>query len=367
MSETKFAVIGTGTMAATMMRTFAQAGVRVTAIASRDLQRAHHFANAFGVPTATSDLHFLLHKADVDAVYIANATAEHASTTVAALNAGKPVLCEKPLALSTDEAELVAEVALRTGKLCMEGIWTPFLPAYRRFFELAAANICGEPSHLYADFGYPVAEDAFPRLFSPEAGGVLLDHAVYLIALALKVFGPVQTVDAQLDLSARGVDTQASLQLSHSEGGQSQLAVSFSTLMSNTATLSCSGGNIRLEEPLIGAESLSIKLKTAERNVSGDIALSHKAKKRLLGTLRRNPRLRRIRRALPSARREYHSYGQDQYLPQLEHFLTLLKDGARESDVVPLELSLAIQRVIGRAHEGIRRSARKPLHEDPRV
>ena len=88
-------------MAATMMLTFAQAGVRVNAVASHDPQRARRFASTFGIPMAT-DLHSLLRSTEVDAVYIANATAEHATTTIAALEAGKPVLCEKPLALSVD-------------------------------------------------------------------------------------------------------------------------------------------------------------------------------------------------------------------------------------------------------------------------
>ena len=63
-------------------------------------------------------------------------------------------------------------------------------------------------------------------------------------------------------------------------------------------------------------------------------------------TLRQSAMLRRLKRALPNAYREHLSYGPDKYLPQVEHFLALLKAGARESDVVPLELSLDIQRVV---------------------
>jgi predicted dehydrogenase len=347
-------------MAATMMLTFAQAGVRVTAVASHDPDRARRFAKAHGIPTATSDLLSLLHRTEVDAIYIANGPVDHAATTIAALEAGKPVLCEKPLALSADEAERVIHTAQQTGKLCMEGIWTPFLPAYRRFFDLARAKHCGEPAHLHADFGYPVAEDAFPRLFSPAAGGVLLDRGVYLVALALQVFGPVERVQAQLDFSSRGVESQASLQLSHSGGGQSQLSASFSTLMANNATLACSEGNIRLEEPLIGSEAVSIRHSSAERASSQETTFPLGVKKKLAYTLRRNPRLRRLRRALPSARREHLSYGHDQYLPQLEHFLGLMKSGARESSVVSLELSMAIQRVIGQARAPRQLASRSP-------
>lgn len=351
-------------MAASMMATFAQAGVRVAAVASRDQQRALRFARAFGIPAASEGLSSLLQSAEVDAIYIANSNAEHASTAIAALEAGKAVLCEKPLALSAAEAERVAEASRRSGSLCMEAIWTLFLPAYRRFLELARTKTYGVPAHLFADFGYPVSEDALPSLFSPTAG-VLLDRGTYLVALALNVFGPVERVDAQLGFTAHGVDNHASLQLSHSGGGQSQLSASFTSLMSNAAALACSGGIVRLDEPLIGAETVSVQLTLAERNALGDPTLPPALRQKLARRLRQWTPLRRLKRALPSARREHLSYGLDQYLPQLEHFLSLMKAGATESDVVPLEFSLAIQRVIGQARVGnLRRSCEEARNED---
>ena len=351
----EFAVVGTGNMATTMMTTFAQAGVRVTAVASSDQERARRFAKAFGIPIARDGLGPLLRSAEVDAVYIANATAEHATTAIAALEAGKAVLCEKPLALSLNEAERVVEVARRTNKLCMEGIWTPFLPAYRRFLELAGTKACGEPIHLFADFGYPVSEAALPRLFSPAAGGVLLDRGVYLVALALKVFGPVERVDARLDITGQGIDQNAFLQLSHQRGGLSQLSTSFTALMSNTAALACSGGMIRLQEPLIGAERISTRRMANRRTAPQDPNLPLRAFQNTVRTLRQSPLLRRLKQSLLNAPSEHLPYGTNKYLPQLEHFLALLKAGARESSVIPLELSLDIQRVIDRARADHRR------------
>ena len=159
----------------------------------------------------------------------------------------------------------------------------------------------------------------------------------------------------ELGFTAHGVDNHASLQLSHSGGGQSQLSASFTSLMSNTAALACSGGIIRLEEPLIGAETVSVQLRSAERNAPRDPTLPLGLRQKLVHRLRQRALLRRLKWALPSARREYLSYGPDQYLPQLDHFLGLMKVGARESDVVPLELSLAIQRVIDQARADHRR------------
>jgi predicted dehydrogenase len=353
-NKPRFAVIGTGSMAQAMMSTFALAGVPVIAVASRDPQRSRRFASVFAVPTASDSLASVLRSTDINAVYIANSTAEHASTAVAALEAGKAVLCEKPLALSAAEAERVAKIARQTGTLCMEGLWTFFLPAYRRFLELAHRKACGEPAHLFADFGYPVSDEAMPRLLSPAGGGVLLDRGVYLIALALKVFGAVERVDARLDLTAQGVDQHASLQLTHRGSGHSQLSASFTALMSNTAGLACCKGIVALERPLIGTEMVSIRLEAAQHQ-SADPALHLGRTQILARSLRQSPLLRRLKRALPNTRKEHLSYGSNRYLPQLAHFLALLKAGERESDVIPLDLSLDILRVIDRARMDHRR------------
>jgi predicted dehydrogenase len=224
----------------------------------------------------------------------------------------------------------------------MEGIWTLFLPAYQRFLELARNKICGEPTHLVADFGYPVP------VLSPTAEDVLLDRGVYPVALAIKVFGPIEKADVALGSTADGMKNLASVQLSHSQGGQSQLAVSFISLMSNTATLACSRGAVWLEQPLIGSEAVSVYLASTVRDGSRDPTQPLGLKQKLEKALQKKALLRRVKRALPNVRREHLSYGPDKHLPQLSHFLDLLKGGVQESHVVPLELSLAIQRVIGR-------------------
>jgi predicted dehydrogenase len=341
----RFAVIGTGNMAATMMNTFKRVGINVAAIVSRDAARAREFASAFHVTTAGEDIEAVLKSEEFDAVYVANDGARHASTTIAALELGKAVLCEKPLAHSADEAERVADVARRTGNVCMEGIWIRFLPAYRRFIELARTKACGHPSHLYADFGYPVGENMLPRFLSPRTGGVLLDRGIYLLALALDVFGPVGSVEAALEINSEGVDRDAYLQLSHLGGEQSQLAISFTSLMSNTATLACAEGLIRLEEPLIGGETISTRRAAIARDPAQLLGLRQKFAR----SLRERAVLRRLKRRMSNSGREYLSYGVDPYVPQLRHFLGLLGAGSRESDIVPLELSLRIQRIIDQA------------------
>jgi predicted dehydrogenase len=291
--------------------------------------------------------------AEFDAAYIANNSTEHATTTIAALEAGKPGLCEKPLALAAAEGERVMAAGRRTGTLCMEGIWTPFLSAYRRFFQLARPKLYGEPTHLYADFGYPIGAGSAPH--SSEAGSVLLDKGGYPIGLALKVFGPIERVEAECSVTGEGIDRSAYVLLRHPGGGHSQLCVFSSALMLNASAPACAGGLIRLEEFLIGAQTLSQR-GMAPQGVSERVASGlQEPRHRVRAKLREVHFFRRLARELPRSSSEHHSHGPDKYLPQLSHFLTLLRTRARESDVTPLEPSLNILRIIDEARAAARR------------
>lgn len=346
-ANTRFAVVGTGAMAATMMAAFGAAGHPVTWVVSRDPDRGRRFAGLFNVPSSGSDLAAALRSDEVDAVYVANAPRDHAAMAMAALEAGKPVLCEKPMAINFAEAERLVAMARRTNTLCMEGMWTFFLPAFKRFFELAETRAFGEPVHLLADFGYP--EDARPHLLLPAHGGVLLDRAVYLIALALNVMGPVERIEARINFTDLGVDRDAFLQLSHRGGKLSQLSASFSSLMSNSASLACARGLIRLEPPLLGSEMVSTKAGITGPIVPRDPSFIEAPRDGFGRKLREIPLLRRIKQHLPELSRTAFSYGANQFLPQLDHFAGLVRTRATESDIVPLELSLAIQNIIDQA------------------
>lgn len=341
----RFGVVGSGRMATTMMSTLRSAGIEIRAVAAGSQQRARSFADLYGVVCAHSDWRTLVARSDIDAVYIANATIDHAAVAIAALDAGKAVLCEKPLATDPAACAQVINAARRSGQLCMEGLWTAFLPAHRRFADIAASGVCGAPVQLAAEFGYP--EPANSRLFSPETGGVLLDRAVYLIALAIKTMGPVAAVSSSVDPAVAEPVRCVSLMLQHDRGGRSQLAASFDARLSNTASLACTKGHIRIEEPLLGAESLSIRMaKMPDRPLA---AAEGDARGRILNGLRRSALLRRVKRGLPEGVRERLPYGADRFRPEVDHFLKLMSVGAVESETIPLALSLEVLRVVERA------------------
>ncbi len=343
----RFGIVGTGAMAATMMECLA--GIRrvsTIAVASADPARAREFAQQHGIPHACHDLGELLARSDVDAVYIATSTREHAAHSIAALNAGKAVLCEKPFAITVQQGRLVADAARSNERLFVEAQWTTALPAYRELLRLARGSSLGSPVALHSEFGLGLDPASHPRLFEGEGAGVLLDFAVYPIVLAVQLLGQVATVHAALRRNASGTDIHASLLLGHANGGHSLLAASLVAPLSNRTTLSCTHGNVELDSPVMGAESLRRRvaspLVAAGRGAGG-------AKHRLISTLRRHRWLRRLRASLSSGESIDLPFGANRYGPQIDHFVSLLDAGALTSPLMPLETSLEVLRIVEEA------------------
>lgn len=340
MQEITFGVVGTGSMAATMMAALQAApGVRVAAVYSHSAERAAQFAASFGLAKSFSTLDSMLSDNSLDAIYIANATAQHRAVAISALQAGKAVLCEKPCATTPQEMQAILDAAKASQKLFMEGLWTLCLPAYQPLFTTEAAGL-GKIKHLSASFGYPASSLSYPQLFAQSGGGVLLDRAVYLLALACALLGEVEQVTALVDKNSAGIDTQASILLRHRQGGSSQLTASLDALLANDITLGCENGSLQLPAPALGAEHvvkqffLGHKVARQEASSPGKPGLGQKLKS--LSCLRRANFLRSRLKA------EHHSFGGNPYSPQISHFCELLRSGRRESARVPHTLSRQI-------------------------
>jgi predicted dehydrogenase len=343
----RFGVVGTGAMAGTMLECLkASRRVATTAVASSDPARAREFARRFGVPHACDSLDDLLARTDVDAVYIASATRDHAAHGMAALAAGKAVLCEKPFATTAAQGLLVAEAARRHGRLYMEGQWTTALPAYRALLRLAQERTLGDPVLLRSEFGLALAPASHGRLFEGEGAGVLLDFGVYPLVLALQLLGPVRGVHASVAHNGAGVDVHAALLLEHANGGQSQLAMSLVASLPNVTTLACTRGDVRLDSPVMGAESLRQR---AGAPIVATPQGGEGAVRRLAASLRRYRALRKLRSLLPAGDRIELPFGSNRYGPQLDHFVSLLDSGALESPWMPLATSLDVLRIVDAA------------------
>ncbi|GJL90709.1 Gfo/Idh/MocA family protein [Hyphococcus sp.] len=336
-------IAGTGAIAAVMLPAIRLAGAELGGVSSRDGERARAFGAAHGIARTFEGLAAMLREETISVIYVASATGAHADDAVAALEAGKHVLCEKPFAMTAQEGERVLDAARASGMLFMEGLWTHFLPAYQRVQTIATKNVIGAPKHLSAAYGFPSSREMRPRLFDKADGGVILDLGVYPVSLALRLLGPVRSVTALVTRDDDNVDTHISAQLLHESGAISQIAASFDVLLSNEATLSCSAGAAKILAPLFGAERVAVDHYAPSQPSAPSSGVK--------AIIKQNPLARQLKGAL-GPRPELHAYGADQYLPQMRHFIGLIEAGKTESDVATHALSLETLRVLDRIREG---------------
>jgi dihydrodiol dehydrogenase / D-xylose 1-dehydrogenase (NADP) len=199
-------------------------GARLAAVASRDQQRAEAFAKEFGGGRATNDLAALADDPSVDIVYIASPHNAHFDIARTLLEAGKPVLCEKPLTVNAAQARSLIEISRRRGVFLMEAVWTRFLPIYRRVREWLDGGRIGEPRLVSSVLCVKFAYNPEDRWFNPAlAGGGLLDLGVYNLTMTQWVFRAYpEHVAATAHFAATGVDEMLSASLRYPGGRMAQ-------------------------------------------------------------------------------------------------------------------------------------------------
>ena len=183
----RWGVIATGGIAASVTRDLELLpDAELYAVSSRTQAAADAFAADFGFARAYGDLNGqtgyerLLANDDVDVVYVATPHAHHHEIALAALNAGKHVLCEKALTVNAREASELVSLARAKGLFLMEAMWSRFLPSMQRAFEIADSGEIGEVKWVGADLGFPAPYSPTSRLWAPkDGGGALLDITVY--------------------------------------------------------------------------------------------------------------------------------------------------------------------------------------------
>jgi predicted dehydrogenase len=177
-------------------------GAELAAVGSRRLASAQEFAAQYGgTATAYGSYEELVADPDVDVVYIATPHAFHLDNARLAFEAGKHVLCEKPLTLSVADAEEMVALARRHDRFLMEAMWTACHPGIRTLLRRLAAGDFGTPRHVHAELGFVVQAPPTDRMFDPDLGaGALLDMGIYPLTLAHLVLGEAGSLTAQADL-----------------------------------------------------------------------------------------------------------------------------------------------------------------------
>jgi len=198
-------------------------GHTIGAVGSRSIDNAHSFAKDFG-GTAYGSYEQLVKDPTIDAIYVATPHPAHHDNVILALDAGKPVLCEKPFAVNAGEAQAMVDAAAKNKVALMEAMWARFLPHYSKVREIVASGVLGPILSIHADHGQRLADQNIPRLVEPHlAGGALLDLGIYPISLAHMILGNPASITSSAIMTNKGVDAQTSMIFTYQSGAQSVL------------------------------------------------------------------------------------------------------------------------------------------------
>jgi predicted dehydrogenase len=199
--KVKWGVLGIANIAVEKVIPAMQRGevTQIAGIASRDLGKARAAADKLGIARAFGSYEDLLADGEIEAVYNPLPNDLHIPWTLRALEAGKHVLCEKPIALDADQAHPPIEARKRSGKLVAEAFMVRYHPQWRRAKELAEIEAVGDPRAIQTFFSYRLLDPENVRNRLPGGGGIY-DIGGCAILTARYIFGAEPTrVVATLD------------------------------------------------------------------------------------------------------------------------------------------------------------------------
>ncbi|MGW4487544.1 Gfo/Idh/MocA family protein [Amycolatopsis sp. NPDC004368] len=227
--------------------------VDLAAIASRDVSRAHEFATKHRIPEVHASYEELLADPSIDAVYNPTPNGLHGRWTLAALAAGKHVLCEKPFTANAAEARLVADAADAAGLVVMEAFHYRYHPFTRRMEELLASGELGEVQHIETAVCFPLPRFTDIRYNLALAGGATMDAGCYAVHMARVLAGSTPTVvDARAKVKSPEVDRAMTASLKFESGATGRIRCSLwsSDVLRISARVVCSRGELRAINPL---------------------------------------------------------------------------------------------------------------------
>lgn len=254
-----FGVIGTGAIATDFCIALAASDrCRVVHVAGSTGDKAGAFAERLGVPRASGDFTALLADPDVAAVYIATPNVLHVTQVLAAIAAGKHVLCEKPMSISAAITAELFEAARQRGVLLMEGYMYRCHPLIAALIRQIEAGTIGRLQHVRAEFGFHAARQPGHRLFDPaQGGGAILDVGGYPMSFARlfagvaigQPFAEPAIVGGVRQIGPTGVDELSTALLRFDSGITAELACAIRHRIGTTATLFGAHGRITVPDP----------------------------------------------------------------------------------------------------------------------
>lgn len=310
----RWGILATGTIAHTFAGDLALLPDNaLVAVGSRSAESARLFAAQYSSPTAPVRAHpsygDLADDPEVDVIYVATPHGRHDVDVLRCLQAGKAVLCEKPLTLEAASTERLVAAARSRGVFFAEAMWMRTNPNVRRLVQLAHDGACGTIAQVRAELGF-VAPTHLERLWDPALGAsALLDVGVYPLTFAHLVLGEPDDIAAAGTLSERGFDLGGGATLTYPGGAVASLAWTQMAWSDNQAAVSGDGG--RLEIPARFHEATGFTYTHGETlETHGEPLIGHG------------------------------------FAHEIEEVAACLRAGRTESDLLPLDGTLAVMRVM---------------------
>lgn len=252
MGTFKWGIIGPGSIAKDFIDDlkYVKTPQTVQAVLGRREEQTKEFAEEFNIPQHFTDINIFIKESKPDAVYIATPHTLHFEETLICLQNKIPVLCEKPLAINSEQVEKMMEAAAANSTFLLEGMWIRFLPSITKLLELVESDAIGKIITVKASLTFKAPEDEDNRYFNPElGGGSLLDLGVYPVFLCLLLLGKPATIKAVARLSEEGVDETCAVLFGYDGGETAVIDSSFITETDAIAEVSGEKGVIKILSP----------------------------------------------------------------------------------------------------------------------
>jgi D-xylose 1-dehydrogenase (NADP+, D-xylono-1,5-lactone-forming) len=178
----------------------------VVAVASRDQSRADAYAREHGLERAYASYDALLEDADIDVIYVSLPNSLHVDWSIRALEAGKHVLCEKPMDRRPEAIERAFDAADRNDRLLMEAFMYRHHPQTRKAAELVAKGAIGQLRQVRSLFSFTLADEADVRMLPELDGGAVMDLGCYCISMQRLLAGEPELVFGRQRTGSTGVD-----------------------------------------------------------------------------------------------------------------------------------------------------------------
>lgn len=261
MNKIRWGILATGWIAEQLAEAInSQPDAECLAVGSRSQESADKFGDTWHIPRRYPTYEALAADPDVDVIYIATPHNLHTENMKLCLNAGKHVLCEKPLTVNAAQAKECLDLAQEKGLFLMEAMWMKFIPAIRQMQKWVANGRIGTIYLVQANFAFNIPFNPQGRLYDPAlAGGALLDMGIYPATLAHLVLGKPDQILSAAHFGETGVDELNSAIWQYDRGAQAILLSTQRLERPCNAFITGSQGYIKLHKNFWHSQTLTLK------------------------------------------------------------------------------------------------------------